>query len=157
MNNYLQLADTLSGKEGSCFLTENGKNRELFEIISIKAEINYKKTAKQTLGNRQVQHKVVGMEGTGSLKGYFISSAHGQSAYEYLSNNKIATTSIMIKNEDSQSSIGSQTVVLHNVLFDAITLASLDVESEDPIQFEANFTFDNFEVLEAFVTPVNYR
>lgn len=157
-NNYLRLADTLSGKEGIAFITTpDGKNRPLFEIISLDAKLAFKKTSKQTLGNRIVQHKVTGMEGTGSLKGYFISSDYTKLALDYLNSGEVGSLKIQITNEDSQSTIGKQTVVLQNILLDEATIAYLDVESEDPIQFESSFTFDNVELLESFTAPVNYK
>jgi len=64
---------------------------------------------------------------------------------------------VQVKNEDPQSTIGKQEVVLSNVILATIPAAILDDQSDDPITFDTDFTFDDIEILESFKLPENYR
>lgn len=157
MSNYTRLADTISSKEGKVFITINGVNRELFEISSLKAQLDLQIQARKMLGHRMTQHKVVGAEGTGSMTMYFMNSDMLKLAIEYIKNGGYGGLKIQVKNEDSQSTIGTQEVVLLNVLLKTIPVATLDDQSDDPITIDTDFTYDNIEGLSYFDLPANYR
>lgn len=157
MSNYLILNDTITGKEGKAFITIDGVNRELFEISSLKAQIDLKVQSKSTLGNIMAQHKVVGAEGTGSMTMYFMNSEMLDMAINYIKKGKYGNIKIQVKNEDAQSSVGKQEVVLSNVILNSIPVAQLDDQSEEAITFDTDFTFDSVEKLSGFVRPSNFR
>ena len=156
-DNYVRLADTISSKEGKAYITINGINRELFEISSFKAQLDLTVQARVMLGHRMTQHKVTGAEGTGSMTMYFMNSDMLKLAIEYIKNGSYGGLKIQVKNEDSQSTIGTQEVVLTNVLLKTIPVATLDDQSEDPITIDTDFTFDDLEGLSYFNLPENYR
>ena len=156
-DNYVQLADTISSKEGKAFITINGSNRELFEISSLKAQLDLNVQSRNMLGHRMTQHKVVGAEGTGSMTMYFMNSDMLKLAIAYIKNGAYGGIKLQVKNEDSQSTIGAQEVVLLNVLLKTIPVTTLDDQSEDPITIDTDFTFDSIEGLSFFDTPANYR
>lgn len=156
-DNYVRLADTISSKEGKAFITINGQNRELFEISSLKAQLDLKIQARQMLGHRMTQHKVVGAEGTGSMTMYFMNSDMLRLAIAYIKEGKYGGIKLQVKNEDAQSTIGTQEVVLLNVLLATIPVTTLDDQSEDPITIDTDFTFDDIEGLSYFELPANYR
>ncbi|MFR4578377.1 MAG: phage tail tube protein [Clostridium fessum] len=60
-------------------------------------------------------------------------------------------------NEDPQSTVGRQTVSLFHVVLNTIPLAYLEDDSEDPITFDSDFTFDDCGCLEAFQLPGKYE
>ncbi len=157
MSDYIRLADTLSAKEGQAFITINGKNKTLFEVSSLKAQIDLTVQARRMLGHRMTQHKVVGAEGTGSMTMYFVNSEMLKLANTYLSTGKFGDIKIFVTNEDPQSTIGRQEVVLHNVLFKTIPVTTLDDQSDDPITIDSDFTFDSIETLKSFKLPENQR
>ncbi len=157
MSDYVRLADTLSAKEGEAFITINGKNRTLFEVSSLKAQIDLTVQARRMLGHRMTQHKVVGAEGTGSMTMYFMNSEMLKLANTYLDTGKFGDIKIFVTNEDPQSTIGRQEVVLHNVLFKTIPVTTLDDQSDDPITIDTDFTFDKIETLKYFKLPENQR
>lgn len=157
MSNYTRLADTISSKEGKAYITINGQNRELFEISNLKAQLELKVQERQMLGHRMTQHKVVGATGTGSLTMYFMNSDMLRLALQYIKYGRYGGLKLQVRNEDSQSTVGAQEVVLLNVLLKTIPVATLDDNSDDPITIDTDFTFDDLEGLQYFNLPANYR
>lgn len=156
-DNYTRLADTISSKEGKAFITINGSNRELFEISSLKAQLELVIQSRRMMGHRMTQHKVVGAEGTGSMTMYFMNSDMLRLAIAYIQNGSYGGLKLRVKNEDSQSTVGSQEVALLNVLLKTIPVATIDDQSDDPITIDTDFTFDSLEGLSYFDLPENYR
>jgi hypothetical protein len=155
--NYTKLADTISSHEGKAYITIDGQNRELFEVSSLSAQIDLIVQERRLLGHRMTQHKVVGATGTGSLTMYFMNSEMLNQTIQYLRTGNYKGLKVQVKNEDPQSTIGKQEVVLLNVILTTIPVATLDDQSDDPITFDTDFTFDDIEVLESFKIPENYR
>lgn len=157
MGNYLVLNDTITGKEGKAYITVNGVNRELFEISSLKAQIDITVQTRSTLGNVMKQHKVVGAEGTGSMTMYFMNSQMLDVALRYLKNGKYGNIKLQVRNEDGQSTVGKQEVVLSNVIIKTIPVANIDDQSEEAITVDTDFTFDSINKLSSFILPENFR
>lgn len=155
--NYTRLADTISSKEGKAYININGINRELFEIVSLKAQLDLNVQSKRMMGHRMTQHKVTGAEGTGSMTMYFMNSDMLRLALDYIKNGKYGGLKLQVKNEDGQSTVGSQEVILLNVLLKTIPVAVLDADSDDPVTIDTDFTFDDIEGLSYFDLPENYR
>lgn len=153
---YTRLADTISAHEGKAFITINGAVRELFEISNLKAQIDMTIQERRMLGHRMTQHKVVGEEGTGSATMYFMNSEQLKLALDYLKTGTRNEISLQVYNDDPQSTVGKQEVKLTNVIFRTIPVVSME-ESDDPITFDSEFTFDDIEVLSSFSLPENYR
>ena len=63
--------DALSAKEGTVFFTINDKQYELAELISLEAKIEYTKADVTPLNSRMKGGKIVGAEGTGTVKMYY--------------------------------------------------------------------------------------
>ncbi len=156
-NKHVRINDTISSKEGKAFITINGQNRELFEISSIKAQLDMSVQARPMLGHRMTQHKVVGAEGTGSMTMYFMNSDMLKLAINYIKNGTLADIKLQIRNEDSQSTVGKQEIVLLGVILNTIPVTNLDDSSDDPITIDTDFTFDDIEGLDFFNLPSNYR
>jgi len=156
-DNYTRLGDTISSQEGKAFASIDEKNRELFELSSLKAQIDLIIQAKRMLGHRMTQHKVAGAEGTGSLTMYFMNSQHLNRTVEYLKTGKLKGITIQCYNEDAASTVGRQEVVLLNVILKTIPVAVIDDGSDDPITVDSDFTFDDINVMSSFVLPENYR
>lgn len=155
--NYARLPDTISAHEGKAYITIDGQNRELFEISSLTAQIDLTVQERRMLGHRMTQHKVVGASGTGSMTIYFMNSQMLNQAIQYLRTGYYKGLKIQVKNEDPQSTVGKQEVVLLNVILATIPVTTLDDQSDDPITFDTDFTFDDIENLESFKLPENFR
>ncbi|MBS5306475.1 phage tail tube protein [Clostridium sp.] len=155
--NYTRLSDTISSKEGKAYITINGSNRELFEIVSLKAQLDLTVQSKRMMGHRMTQHKVIGAEGTGSMTMYFMNSDMLRLALDYIKKGKYGGLKLQVKNEDEQSTVGTQEVLLLNVLLKTIPVAVIDADSDDPVTIDTDFTFDDIEGLNYFDLPENYR
>jgi len=149
-----RLVDTLSAQEGTAYITIGGVTRELFEISSIKAQLDMVVQEKRMLGSRMTQHKVIGASGTGSATLYFMNSDQLKQAIDYIDNGTRGSIRLVITNNDPQSAVGTQSVTLNNVIFNSIPVAILE-ESDDPITFDSDFTFDDIDGGSYFTTP-NY-
>jgi len=103
------------------------------------------------------QHKVVGATGTGSMTMYFMNSEMLNQVIQYIRSGQFRGFKVQAKNEDPASTIGKQEVVLLNVIPTSIPAAVIDDQSDDPITFDTDFTFDDIEILESFALPENYR
>lgn len=156
-SNYTRLSDTISSKEGKAYITIDGKNRELFEISQLTASLKLKIQSRQMLGHRMVQHKVIGAEGSGKMKMYFMNSQLLQLAKNYIQEGGISNIKLHVINEDGQSTVGRQEVMLLHVMLNTIPITTLDDDSDDPVTIETDFTFDDIEVLEKFHEPDNYQ
>lgn len=154
---YTKLSDTINSHEGKAYITIDGSNREMFEISSLRAQIDYVVTSKRMLGNRMTQHKITGAEGTGSMTMYFANSQLLNQAISYINNGIKPGITIQSYNEDVQSTIGKQEVVLYNCILNTVPVAAIDDSSDDPITFDTDFTFDSISPLSSFVLPENYR
>lgn len=156
MDNFVQLSDTVASSEGKAYVTIDGANRELFETQSLRAQLELIVQARRMLGNKMTQHKVVGATGTGSATLYFMNSQQLNHAIAFLKKGVSSPIKLQVVNEDAQSTTGRQEVVMTNVIFNNIPVAAVE-ESDDPITFDSDFTYDGIENLESFVLPENYR
>ena len=157
MTNYTKLIDTLGGSEGKGFITRSGQNREMFEISKIDAHVTLTVAERKLLGHRMTQHKVVGATGEGSGTFYFMNSDALKEFLGYKRNGVYPASTLQFVNEDPQSTVGRQTVTLFHVILKTIPIAYLEDDSEDPITFDSDFTFDDCDCLEAFQLPENFR
>lgn len=155
-NNYTRLSDTITAQEGTAIITIDGVNRELFEISSLRAQLDMVVQERRMLGHRMTQHKVTGATGTGSATLYFMNSEQLNQAIKYIKNGTRGNIKLKVKNNDPQSTIGKQEVVLSNVIFNTIPVTVLE-ESDDPVTFDSDFTFDDIKSLSSFDLPDNYR
>ena len=57
---------------------------------------------------------------------------------------------MVLTNSDAASSAGVQTVLIKDCSVDGILLSKLDGDSDDPLEDEISFTFEDYEFLETF-------
>lgn len=150
----LDLKDTISGSEGRAFMERNGKNIELFELKRLEARMETTKTEGKTIGKRSTQHKKTGWVGTGEIGIHKVTSAFVQMAVDYHKNGKDEYFKITVVNDDPNSTIGKQTVVLGGVNLDEYPIALLDVD-EEILEETIPFTFDDVDLLDKFKKPKN--
>ncbi len=149
---YTKLADTISAQEGKAFITLDGVTRELFEISSLRAQLDMVVQERRMLGSRMTQHKVTGVTGSGSATLYFMNSEQLNQTIDYIKNGTRGSITLLVTNNDPQSSVGEQKVKLSNVIFNTIPVTALE-ESDDPVTFDSDFTFDGIDSENSFVLP----
>lgn len=149
---FLKAGDTISGREGTAFMTINGRNIEMFELKNIEATVELVKTEVPVLGKRMNQQKVTGANGTGAMTIHKVTSEYAQIGVDYIKKGTIPDITIKVTNDDPNSTIGRQSTLLKGVIFDSVSIAKLDIESET-LDEDVDFTFDDADLLEKFTTP----
>lgn len=57
---------------------------------------------------------------------------------------------MVIENEDPSSAAGKQSILLIGCNLDSVVLAKLDGDSDDPLDEDIDFTFEDFDILTPF-------
>ena len=57
---------------------------------------------------------------------------------------------MVVENDDPESSAGKQSVLLIGCNLDSTVLAKLDGDSDDPLDEDVDFTFEDFDILTPF-------
>lgn len=146
----LKSYDTISGKEGTAFLKIDGKNEELFRAKSIEAKIEIKKGSVKCIGRRMEGSKPTGMKGSGTLTLYYGYPLFAETVKQYKETGKALYFDLVLTNSDAASSAGTQTVLIKDCSIDGVLLSKLDGDTDDPLEDEISFTFEDYEYLETF-------
>lgn len=149
---FLKAGDVINGREGTAYMTIDGRNVALFFLKNIEASVELTKTEVPVLGKRITQQKVTGAAGSGSMTIHKVTSEFANIGVNYLKTGTVPEVTIKVTNEDPQSSIGRQSTLLKGVLLDSIVIAKLDVEAET-LDEDVDFTFNDAEILESFKAP----
>ena len=150
MPKTLNSGDTISGREGRAYAKINGNNAELFMAKTIEATVEKAKSEIKAIGRRMTGHKTTGMNGTGSMTLYYLTPLFRSYLKQYKDSGVDLYFDMVIENEDPTSAAGKQTVLLLNCNLDSTILAKLDGDSDDPMEEDADFTFDDFDILTPF-------
>lgn len=142
--------DVISGKEGTVFVTIDGRVHEFAEIVKIEARVNLLKADVKAVGKRMKGSKVVGAEGVGSWTIHYHRPEMREYVYNFVKNGVNPKIDVMITNADMTSKAGRQSVLLKNLVPDSALIAMLDGDTEDTMTDESDFTWDDLEILERF-------
>lgn len=146
----LNAPDTISGKEGRAYAKVNGNNEELFMSKTIEATVEKSKSEVKAIGKRMTGHKTTGANGTGSMTLYYLTPLFRQMLKEWKDTGADVYFDLVVENDDPASAAGKQSVLLMGCNLDSVVLAKLDGDSDDPLDEDADFTFEDFDILEAF-------
>ena len=146
----LNAPDTISGREGRAYAKINGNNEELFFAKSVEASVEKSKSEVKAIGKRMTGHKTTGANGTGSMTLYYLTPLFRQMLKEWKDTGADVYFDLVVENDDPASAAGKQSVLLMGCNLDSVVLAKLDGDSDDPLDEDADFTFENFDILEAF-------
>ena len=142
--------NAISGKEGRAYAKIDGNNEEMFCAKSVEATVEKSKGQVKAIGKRMVGHKTTGAEGTGSMTIYYITPLFRAKLAEWKATGRDAYFDLVIENDDPDSSAGRQIIRLEGVNLDATVLAKLDGDSDDPLEEETDFTFEDWDILTPF-------
>ncbi len=146
----LSAQDTISGREGRAYAKINGNNEELFFAKSVEASVEKSKSEVKAIGKRMTGHKTTGANGTGSMTLYYLTPLFRQMLKEWKDTGVDVYFDLVVENDDPASAAGKQSVLLMGCNLDSVVLAKLDGDSDDPLDEDADFTFEDFDILEAF-------
>lgn len=144
--------DAISGKQAKAYATINGRVEELFYAKSLEATIEKNKVDVPVLGKTNTPQRSTGWSGSGTLTIYYVTSLFRQLMQEYIKTGKDFWFDLMVVNEDPQSSACRQRVVLKGCNLDSVSAAQFDATSDDMLEEELSFTFNDYDILESFTT-----
>ena len=141
--------DYISGKEGSVQGIIQGRVVDLFYIKTFEANVEFKKSEQTPIGSRFTVHKISGAMGSGSMTISYVTSEFRALASQYLKTGQYPYITLIITNEDPDSSAGKQVVSLYDVSFDSMPFGKLDSEAE-VLDEDLDFTFSGLDLTESF-------
>ena len=146
----LKSFDPISGKEGVAYAKINGNNEELFFAKTIEASVEKAKSEIKAIGRRMTGHKTTGMSGSGSMTLYYLTPLFRQMLKQYKDTGVDIYFDMVVENNDPSSSAGKQTTLLMDCNLDSVVLTKLDGDSDDPLEEDADFTFEDYDILQEF-------
>ena len=146
----LKSFDPISGKEGVAYAKINGNNEELFFAKTIEASVEKAKSEIKAIGRRMTGHKTTGMSGSGKMTLYYLTPLFRQMLKQYKDTGVDIYFDLVVENNDPSSSAGKQTTLLMDCNLDSVLLTKLDGDSDDPLEEDADFTFEYYDLLQEF-------
>ena len=146
----LNAPDTISGKEGRAYAKINGNNEDLFMAKNIESTVEKAKSEVKAIGKRMTGHKTTGGEGTGSMTIYYMTPLFRRLIKQWKETGVDVYFDMVVENDDPESSAGKQSVLLIGCNLDSTVLAKLDGDSDDPLDEDVDFTFEDFDILTPF-------
>ena len=146
----LNAPDTISGKEGRAYAKINGNNEDLFMAKNIESTVEKAKSEIKAIGKRMTGHKTTGGNGTGSMTLYYLTPLFRDMIKQWKETGVDIYFDMVIENEDPSSAAGKQSILLIGCNLDSVVLAKLDGDSDDPLDEDIDFTFEDFDILTPF-------
>lgn len=146
----MQAQDAINGKEGRAYAKIDGNNEELFFAKTVEATVEKSKSEVKSIGKRMTGHKTTGANGTGSMTLYYVTPIFRQMVMDWKRTGKDIYFDMVVENDDQESDAGKQSVLLMGVNLDSVILAKLDGDSDDPLDEDVDFTFEDFDILTPF-------
>lgn len=146
----LNAPDTISGKEGRAYAKIDGNNEDLFFAKTIESTVEKSKSEVKAIGKRMTGHKTTGGNGTGSMTLYYMTPLFRQMIKQWKETGQDIYFDMVIENDDQESSAGKQSVLLIDCNLDSVVLGKLDGDSDDPLDEDVDFTFEDFDILNPF-------
>ena len=146
----LNAPDTISGKEGRAYAKINGNNEDLFMAKNIESTVEKAKSEVKAIGKRMTGHKTTGGNGTWSMTLYYLTPLFRDMIKQWKETGVDVYFDMVVENDDPESSAGKQSVLLIGCNLDSTVLAKLDGDSDDPLDEDVDFTFEDFDILTPF-------
>ena len=146
----LNAPDTISGKEGRAYAKINGNNEDLFMAKNIESTVEKAKSEIKAIGKRMTGHKTTGGNGTGSMTLYYLTPLFRDMIKQWKETGVDVYFDMVVENDDPESSAGKQSILLIGCNLDSVILSKLDGDSDDPLDEDVDFTFEDFDILTPF-------
>ena len=146
----LNAPDTISGKEGRAYAKINGNTDELFMAKTIEANVEKNKSEIKAIGKRMTGHKTTGANGAGSMTLYYMTPLFRAMIKQWKETGVDVYFDMVVENDDQESSAGKQSTLLIGCNLDSVVLAKLDGDSDDALDEDVDFTFEDFDILTPF-------
>lgn len=147
---FFNVQDAISGKQARAYVTLDGRIEELFYCKTGEATIEKNKVDVPTLGRTNTPQRSAGWKGTGTLTVYYVTSLFRSLMIEYVKTGKDFWFDLQVVNEQPGSGTGRQTTVARNCNLDSVMLFKFDATSDDMLEEELPFTFEDIDMPEEF-------
>jgi hypothetical protein len=147
---YLRENDTISGKMAKAYIIINNQVEELFYAKSLEATIEKNKVDVPVLGRTNTPQRSAGWSGSGTLTIYYVTSLFRRLMINYIKTGRDFWFDLMVINDDPGSNAGKQTVLLRGCNLDSVVITRFDATSDDMLEEEIPFTFNDVELLDQF-------
>ncbi|MFD3260819.1 phage tail tube protein [Paenibacillus lentus] len=144
--------DAISGKTARAFVTVNGRVEELLYGKTGEATAEKNKVDVPVLGKTNTPQRAAGWKGTGTLTVYYVTSMFRELMINYIKTGEDFWFDLMMVNEQPGSAAGKQTIVLKNCNVDSLILSKFDATSDDMLEEEIPFTFEDVDMPDMFNT-----
>lgn len=147
--NKEKLGNIPSGHDGDGYVTLAGQVLAAFRLSKISAQLEIVKESKRFLGERLTQNAARGMDGKGNLTYYHTTAAFIKAMKDYQNGGAYPDITIQYYSESPEH--GRCEVVLRGVVLDTVSFGALDDSSDNSQQTDTAFSFNDFDIVEAFV------
>ncbi|MGG4552256.1 phage tail tube protein [Paenibacillus humicus] len=144
--------DAISGKTARAFVTINGRVEELLYGKTGEATAEKNKVDVPVLGKTNTPQRAAGWKGTGTLTVYYVTSIFRELMINYIKTGEDFWFDLMMVNEQPGSAAGKQTIILKNCNVDSLILSKFDATSDDMLEEEIPFTFEDVDMPDMFNT-----
>ncbi|WP_055109347.1 phage tail tube protein [Paenibacillus ihumii] len=144
--------DAISGKTARAFVTVNGRVEELLYGKTGEATAEKNKVDVPVLGKTNTPQRAAGWKGTGTLTVYYVTSMFRELMINYIKTGEDFWFDLMMVNEQPGSAAGKQTIILKNCNVDSLILSKFDATSDDMLEEEIPFTFEDVDMPDMFNT-----
>lgn len=148
-NVIIKGSDVLSAKKAECLITIGERRYNFAQMIELEAPIEKNKVEVPILGKTMTAHKTVGLSGSFSGTLHYNQSVLRQLLLDYKNTGIDMYFDIQITNEDPETKLGRQTIILKDCNLDGITLAKFDADGEY-LDEDIEGTFEDFSMPESF-------
>lgn len=141
--------DTIHGREGTVYIIIEGVQDELGNVESAKVDEEREIQDVPVMGIRHMQHKPGGKNITGSLSLYYTNSALRSRLLQEKETRRPTKMDMLIVNDDPQSDVGRQSILVTDIIFEGFTVAQVD-GGEEILKEELSFMAGGYKVIEEF-------
>jgi Protein of unknown function (DUF2001). len=141
--------DAVYGSLAKCFMTINGRRLNFMHMTEFESNWEINIADVPILGKVGMGHKVAGGKGSWSGTAHYSQSHFRAIADEYQKTGVMPYFEIQVTNEDPTSSVGRQTVVHKDCLFDSVVLSKFQA-GEELLEEDLSGTFESWELPEKF-------
>jgi len=146
----IQAQDTVHGSSASCYVVIGGKRYNFAQAISLEAKVTKNKAKVPILGQRAKGNKASTVEYSGNMKLHYNNSIMRKLMLDYTKNGVDAYFDIEVTIDDKASTVGTQSTILYGCNLDSIIVAKFDADSDEYMDEEFDFTFENWDLPQAF-------
>lgn len=151
---FFNVRDAVSGKQARAFAMIDGRVEELFYARTLEATVEKNMTDVPILGKTRTPQRSAGWTGSGTLNIYYVTSLFRELMVRYVKTGVDFYFDLTVVNEQPGSSVGKQTIVLKNCNLSSLTVAKFDATSDEMLNEDMPFTFDDIDILDQFGKPV---